>query len=72
MMRAAMNHDALPKRMFDAISEKFISLFLINSLGTARREVNTKYGNNRYLPMACSFLLIWNAVSLYKRKPEMK
>ena len=66
-MRAAMNQDALPNRMFDDISDRFISLFLINNLGTAMMEVNKKYGINRYLPMARNFDLILNVVSLYRR-----
>ena len=42
-MRAAINQDALPKRIFDTISVRLISLFLINSLGTAMIEVKMKY-----------------------------
>ena len=66
-MRAAINQDALPKRIFDAISVRFISLFLINSFGIAMIEVKMKYGINRYLPIECNLDLILNLVSLYRR-----
>jgi hypothetical protein len=66
-IRAAINQDALPKRIFDTISVRFISLFLINSLGTAMIEVKMKYGLNRYLNIDNNLVFILNVVSLYRR-----
>jgi hypothetical protein len=66
-IRAAINQDALPKRIFDTISVRFISLFLINSLGTAMIEVKMKYGINRYLTIDNNLVFILNVVSLYRR-----
>jgi hypothetical protein len=66
-IRAAINQDALPKRIFDTISARFISLFLINSLGTAMIEVKMKYGINRYLTIDNNLVFILNVVSLYRR-----
>jgi hypothetical protein len=66
-IRAAINQDAFPKRIFDTISVRFISLFLINSLGTAMIEVKMKYGINRYLTIDNNLVFILNVVSLYRR-----